>query len=183
MYNTVAVTHRFAIFYRASTKHSVLSTIPARYDTVRDYIFTCARKPTWVRYHTRLYFYVRSKADMSQLNLLDGTNIYKWEEWELKSKKRISSEVSVTVRGIRESVLDKKGKATVAYNNGNETGKISSCTSEWNMKRIMSTASCPFLLLKYCRYTIAELIIVRFTSLHYSTVRYRILGACYTVSK
>ena len=165
-------------------------------DTV-DYRRSCPRAPVrpactchmhtrpshTVRYDTRCCLNVRSKADMSQLNLLDGTDIYKWKEWELKSKKRISSEVSVTVRGIRESVLDKKRKATVAYNNGNETGKISSCTSEWNMKRIMSTASCPFLLLKYCRYTIAELIIVRFTSLHYSTVRYRILGACYTVSK
>jgi len=48
------------------------------------------------RYDTRCYFNVRSKADMSQLNIPHGTNnTEKWKTEKLKSKKTDMSEVSV----------------------------------------------------------------------------------------
>jgi len=52
-------------------------------------------------YDTRCYFNVRSKVDMSQLNLPHGTNniTKKWKTEKVKSKKRISSEVIVNSPG------------------------------------------------------------------------------------
>jgi len=52
-------------------------------------------------YDTRSYVNVRSKADVSQLNLPQGTKkIKKWKREKLKSKKKqISSEVSVNSPG------------------------------------------------------------------------------------
>ena len=41
-----------------------------------------------IRYDTRCYFNVRSKADMSQLNLLHGTDTKKCKTEKLKSKNR-----------------------------------------------------------------------------------------------
>ena len=57
-----------------------------------------------VRYDTICCFNVRSKADISQLNLPHGTNNWKVENRKkLKSNKQICSEVSVnSSRGIRE---------------------------------------------------------------------------------
>jgi len=40
-----------------------------------------------MRYDTRCYFYVSSKADVNQLNLTHGTIIKKWKREKLKSKK------------------------------------------------------------------------------------------------
>jgi len=52
------------------------------------------------RYDTRCYFNVRSKADMSQLNLPHGNRQRKsGKQKKLKSKKRICSEVSVNSLG------------------------------------------------------------------------------------
>jgi len=49
-----------------------------------------------IRYDTRCYFNVQSKADISQLNLPHGTDNEKVENRKkLKSKKGICSEVSV----------------------------------------------------------------------------------------
>ena len=48
-----------------------------------------------IRYGTRCYFKMRSKADVSQLNLPHGTK--KLESGKRKSKKRVCSEVGITV--------------------------------------------------------------------------------------
>ena len=63
------------------------------------------------------YFNVRSKADMSQLNLPHGTNNkWKTEKSKKKLKKRTGSEVSVYSPDSGESVesvMKKRRKATV----------------------------------------------------------------------
>jgi len=61
-----------------------------------------ARPYDMLRYDTRRYFNVRSKADMSQHNLPHGTNNKKWKTEKLKSKKTDmlrTSEVSVNSPG------------------------------------------------------------------------------------
>ena len=60
---------------------------------------TQQRRANEVRYDTRCYFNVNSKADISQLNLPHGTTT-KIEE-KVKSKKRICSEISVNSPGLR----------------------------------------------------------------------------------
>ena len=63
-------------------------------------LFALATRRICHKYDTRCYFNVRSKADISQLNLLHGTKNYKVEKTEkLKSKKQICSEVSVNNPG------------------------------------------------------------------------------------
>jgi len=44
-----------------------------------------------IRYGTRSYFNVRSKADISQLNIYRTEPNYEWKREKLKSKKRIRS--------------------------------------------------------------------------------------------
>ena len=44
-----------------------------------------------IRYDTGCYFNVRSKADMSQLNLPHGTNNEKWKTEKLKIKTKLFS--------------------------------------------------------------------------------------------
>jgi len=60
-------------------------------------------------YDTRCYFNVRSKADTSQRNLPHGTKKWQksWDKEELKSKKRIFSEISVTAGESVQSVMVK----------------------------------------------------------------------------
>ena len=65
-----------------------------------------------IRYDTRCYFNVRSKADESQLIYrTENRQLRSEKRKKLKSKKRICSEVSVNSPGKSvESVLKKKGR-------------------------------------------------------------------------
>ena len=63
-----------------------------------DLIFNSRFFPRILRYDTRCYFDVRSKADISQLNLPHGTDNEKSVKTE-KVKRRICSEVTVNSLG------------------------------------------------------------------------------------
>jgi len=41
-----------------------------------------------IQYNMRSYFNLRSKGDISQLNILDGNRLKKWKREKLQSKKR-----------------------------------------------------------------------------------------------
>jgi len=67
-----------------------------------------------MRYDTRCYFYVSSKAEVNKLNLTHGTIIKKWKREKLKSKKTdmlrsIGKQSGESVK----SVLKKKRKVMV----------------------------------------------------------------------
>jgi len=78
-------------------------------------LFALATRRICHKYDTRCYFNVRSKADISQLNLLHGTKNYKAEKTEkLKSKKTdMLRSIGKQSRKSMESVRKKKAKATV----------------------------------------------------------------------
>ena len=67
-----------------------------------------------MRYDMRCYFNVRSKADMSQLNLPHGTNTKKWKTEKLKIKKTVMlRSISKQSGESTQSALKKNRKATV----------------------------------------------------------------------
>ena len=101
-----------------------------RYDTIRDVILTCARKPTWVSliYRTE-----------------PTTKRCKTEK--LKTKKRINSDVSVNSLGICSQSRRTKGRLQwVVFA---EKGRFKPGIKEWGGDRILVTANhaliCPIL--------------------------------------
>jgi len=75
---------------------------------------TAAAAVSVIRYDTRRYFNVRSKADTSQIDLPHVTNNKKVDnKKKLKSKHGYAQKYRQTVRGIREVSPKKKRKATV----------------------------------------------------------------------
>ena len=93
--------------YTASLLHIKLSSGPPsfsfeeRFDRVRSKVAVASTPLHTIRYDTRCYFNVRSKADMSRLIYRTETATTKCKtEKKTKKKKRICSEVSVKVWGI-----------------------------------------------------------------------------------
>jgi len=74
------------------------------------FTFLVPAHPIW--YDTRRYFDVRSRAEISQLNLPHGIKNEKVEK-KLKSKKRIYTEASVNSPGICGVSPKEKRKATI----------------------------------------------------------------------
>jgi len=78
-------------------KHTVTITVAVEVKAGNVFTQMLHVNTNTIRYDTRCYFNVRSKADISQLNILHGTNKEKVEK--RKSKKRICSEVSANNPG------------------------------------------------------------------------------------
>ena len=89
------------------TTSTIFQEKPLRARRNKLKLFMTIRADGWsaydtIRYDTRCYFNVRSKAGMSQLNLgptARKPTTKKWKTEKLKSKKRICSQVSVNSQG------------------------------------------------------------------------------------
>ena len=64
------------------------------------------------RYDTQSYFNVRSKADITQLNLPDGNKLKKWDKETKKGKTDMLLSIGKQSKESVESVLKKKRQAT-----------------------------------------------------------------------
>jgi len=57
-----------------------------------------------IQYNMRSYFNLRSKGDISQLNILDGNRLKKWKREKLQSKNGMFRSIGKQSRESMESV-------------------------------------------------------------------------------